>query len=87
MTEGLKCWKKVKSRGNLWENDSKSQKAQRHIIEKVGVSPILLNKFVVFKDKEDEKYLTSTISSIKVFDNKSKAISFAKSYMKEHDKC
>ena len=62
MAKKLKCWKKVRGKGNLWENNSRSQKAQRHIIMRVGVTPIgTEGKFVPYKEIEDEKFLTSNI--------------------------
>ena len=87
MAKKLKCWKKVRGKGNLWENNSRSQKAQRHIIMRVGVTPIgTEGKFVPYKEIEDEKFLTSNINALTLntFKSKSQAISFAKSYMRIH---
>ena len=58
MAKTPKGWKKVRGK-RLWENSSKSRSAQRHIIIKIGVSPMgTEGHWLVFKEIDDEKYLT-----------------------------
>ena len=91
MAKKLKCWRRSSNflvgqtkrvSGNSWEREK-------------GVGWVYLYNKGMFREKESE-YVISTSSTggsnpsdreNRGFKSKSQAISFAKSYMRKHDKC